>query len=148
MTETYYIRRREGDVPQGPFSPAVLSEMFSCGELAADALCLRVGQGDWIPLVDVLNPPACPPSYKVWSYISAVCCFPFSVVAVRQSAHVRSLHAQGKYAEARAASCSALRWNIFFSMLILLLLTSVMVVICMVYDAWGQYGADFSRLLR
>lgn len=122
MADFYYILRQNGAVPQGPFSRETLKEMAACGELPAEASCLHPEQGCWLPVADVLNPPACPPAYMAWSYITAVCCFPFSLISVRRSSQVKPLYEQGKYAEARAASRSALRWNLFFLVLIIVLL--------------------------
>lgn len=54
-----------------------------------------------------------PPTYLVWSILTTIlCCLPFGIVAIVQSAKVESLYVQGLYAEALKASNEAKKWSI------------------------------------
>jgi ABC-type multidrug transport system permease subunit len=60
-------------------------------------------------------PPAQQPdSNLVWAILSTVlCCLPLGIVSIVHASKVSGLWAQGRYAEAQAASASAKKWAIW-----------------------------------
>lgn len=146
MDEEYYIVRGSGQVPEGPFARESLRVMAARGDFDENTSVLY--QGEWYPYSRLPSPPPCPPTYRVWSIISVFCCFPFSIISVRQSYRVAELYASGRYAEAREASRSALRWNVFFSVVVLLLLLLCWFCFSFAYNVWQQGDADILYLLR
>lgn len=145
MEGDYYILQQAGGVPQGPFSRAALSEMAARGEVLADTPVLY--SGAWCTYAQLPAPPPCPPSYMAWSIISVFCCFPFSLVAVSQSSRVLPLHEQGQYDAALAASRSALRWNLFFSITVVLMLLFCWVSFSYAYRVWQESDNELLRIL-
>jgi hypothetical protein len=54
-----------------------------------------------------------PDNYLVWAIlVTVMCCLPFGIVSLISSNKVSGLWAQGRYAEAQAASDSAKKWAI------------------------------------
>lgn len=54
-----------------------------------------------------------PDNYLVWAILTTVmCCLPFGIVSIVYSTKVSGLWAQGRYAEAQAASANAKKWAI------------------------------------
>ncbi|CAM4439403.1 Interferon-induced transmembrane protein [Mycobacterium basiliense] len=54
-----------------------------------------------------------PDNYLVWAILSTLlCCLPFGIVSIVYSTKVSGLWAQGRYAEAQAASANAKKWAI------------------------------------
>ncbi|SON59415.1 hypothetical protein MSIMFI_00898 [Mycobacterium simulans] len=54
-----------------------------------------------------------PDNYLVWAIlVTVLCCLPFGIVSIVYSTKVSGLWAQGRYAEALAASASAKKWAI------------------------------------
>ncbi|WP_204808604.1 CD225/dispanin family protein [Mycobacterium riyadhense] len=54
-----------------------------------------------------------PDNYLVWAIlVTVLCCLPFGIVSIVYSTKVSGLWAQGRYAEAQAASASAKKWAI------------------------------------
>ncbi|ORB85074.1 hypothetical protein B1987_16185 [Mycobacterium kansasii] len=54
-----------------------------------------------------------PDNYLVWAILATVlCCLPFGIVSIVYSTKVSGLWAQGRYAEAQAASANAKKWAI------------------------------------
>ena len=136
MREQFYILRQQGAVPEGPFFREALTGMRARAEITDVTPCMRIGQGEWLPYAELPPPPQCPPSYTVWSMISVFCCFPFSLIAIRQSSRVAELYAQGLYAEACAASRSARRWNMIFTVTVVLLLIFCAFAFHFAYEVW------------
>lgn len=136
MADSYYIQRNTGAVPEGPYTRAALADLVARKELPADVPVLINGQGAWCSYEQLPPVPPCPPTYSVWSFVSVFCCFPFSLIAVRQSARVAELYGQGRYEEAAAASRSALRWNLFFLVSVIILLAFCWFAFKFAYDVW------------
>lgn len=62
------------------------------------------------------QPPAAqqPDNYLVWSIlVTLFCCLPLGIVAIVKSTQVSGLWAQGRYAEAQAASASAKKFVVW-----------------------------------
>ena len=148
MAEMYYMIGRCGEVPRGPYTRAMLQTLAERGELGADAQVSVVGQAEWVPYSQLPPVPPCPPSYKVWSMVNIFFCFPFSIVAVKRSYSVARLYEQGFYDEAKAASSSAFKWNLFFSILGVVVLIFCWYVFLHVYESWQKSHADLLRLIR
>ncbi len=54
-----------------------------------------------------------PDNYLVWAILCTVlCCLPFGIVSIVYATKVSGLWAQGRYAEAQAASANAKKWAI------------------------------------
>jgi hypothetical protein len=54
-----------------------------------------------------------PDNYLVWAIlVTVLCCLPFGIVSIVNSTKVSSLWAQGRFAEAQAASNNAKKWAI------------------------------------
>ncbi|KZS84492.1 CD225/dispanin family protein [Mycobacterium persicum] len=54
-----------------------------------------------------------PDNYLVWAILATIlCCLPFGIVSIVYSTKVSGLWAQGRYAEAQAASANAKKWAI------------------------------------
>lgn len=54
-----------------------------------------------------------PNNYLVWAIlVTVLCCLPFGIISLLSSNKVAGLWAQGRYAEAQAASASAKKWAI------------------------------------
>ncbi|MCV7195640.1 CD225/dispanin family protein [Mycobacterium angelicum] len=54
-----------------------------------------------------------PDNYLVWAIlVTVLCCLPFGIVSIVNATKVSGLWAQGRYAEAQAASASAKKWAI------------------------------------
>lgn len=151
MEEQFYIIAPGKLVPQGPLSRDAIQAGLASGELNADFSVRRAGDsaGEWVPLREVmLAAPPCPPSYMAWSIFSVFCCFPFSVIAVTKSAKVADLHGRGLYAEAQAASRSAFRWNVFFTISVVLLLIFCFCCFKFCWEVWQDMDAAELDALR
>ncbi|BAV43489.1 CD225/dispanin family protein [Mycobacterium ulcerans] len=54
-----------------------------------------------------------PDNYLIWAILTTLfCCLPLGIVSIVYSSKVSGLWAQGRYAEAQAASASAKKWAI------------------------------------
>ena len=148
MAEMYYMIGRCGEVPRGPYTRAMLQTLAERGELGADAQVSVVGQAEWVPYSQLPPVPPCPPTYKIWSMVSIFFCFPFSIVAVNRSYRVENLYAQGLYAEAQSASVSALKWNLFFSVLGVIVLIFCWYAFCHMFESWQKSNAGLLKLIR
>lgn len=151
MEEQFYIIAPGKLVPQGPLSRDAIQAGLASGELNADFSVRRAGDsaGEWVPLREVMfAAPPCPPSYMAWSIFSVFCCFPFSVIAVTKSAKVADLHGRGLYAEAQASSRSAFRWNVFFTISVVLLLIFCYCCFKFCWEVWQDMDAAELDALR
>ncbi|MDO4751283.1 MAG: CD225/dispanin family protein [Akkermansia sp.] len=150
MGELFYILREEGGVPEGPYSRAQLAAMAEQGADVMQWYVRGVTAADdaWVLWADMPAARPCPPTYMAWSMVSVFCCFPFSVVAVLRSSRVAELYHKGCYEEALSASRSALAWNIFFSISVVLLLVFCFFCFKYSWELWQNPTGDEAESLR
>jgi hypothetical protein len=86
------------------------------------------------------QPPAAQPStHLVLGILTTLfCCLPLGIVSIVKAAQVNGLWAQGRYAEAQAASDSAKKWAIWSAVLGI-----VVGVVYGILVATGAAGMDF-----
>ena len=145
MAEQYYIMREVGSVPEGPYTRARLHELYHADKKRHDFFVMPVtekGCAEWLKVADFFAAePPCPPTYMLLSIISVVCCFPFSLVALNQSNKVSLLHWEGRFAEAERASRTALRWNLFFLLAVVVLVVLSCLALSYTWHTLTQPGA-------